>query len=633
MLILIIPFATADYFDYNNQSYLEMDFSFETNLHLYPTGSNMEVESIEVTVQTYPRESSLQEITESKYLTTPNAQKHKERGELIFTWQEPEATDYNIKLTSKIISHNSIANITQSIPFPLEDSAHSLYTLPTSHIDVDQKIRAKAQEIAENQSDLYHVTFELADWVNKNIAYNKSSTNVESIKTSTWVLENKEGVCDEVTNLFTSLVRSLDIPVKFITGLAYSNLEETWSPHAWSEVYFPGHGWIPFDVTYGQYGWIDPTHIKLSETADSGVPTTSYQWKARNADLEFEEATLSAKISETGETIPKLVAIKVNPIITQAGPGSYIPLEVIIKNGQGIYLPESIILTRAPEILGENYKRVLLEPYEVKKLYWILKAPEGLERGFTYTSEIRAEDTFHSTGSSEIIFASNYDVYSLEEARALINNETGDFKEEQKAFTFDCTSPTYVYNYESAKVFCQIKNNLEKTLDKLKVCSSDLCEELDIEDKENVTIELTPNKEGLASYVLRAIYNGETQQETETFNVLTSPGLRIVDLEAPLVVDYEHESNLSFMAVVEAPIIDVNIFVNGKQVLDFEELNSSKQFKIHFLAEDTYPEEKVSVMISYKDENGQEYKSSKEKEIKITNAPAFYRLLNWLGLI
>ena len=47
-----------------------------------------------------------------------------------------------------------------------------------------------------------------------------------------------------------------------------------------------------------------------------------------------------------------------------------------------------------------------------------------------------------------------------------------------------------------------------------------------------------------------------------------------------------------------------------------------------------YPEEeKVSVMISYKDENGQEYKSSKEKEIKITNAPAFYRLLNWLGLI
>ena len=156
---------------------------------------------------------------------------------------------------------------------------------------------------------------------------------------------------------------------------------------------------------------------------------------------------------------------------------------------------------------------------------------------------------------------------------------------------------------------------------------------MDIEDKENVTIELTPNKEGLASYVLRAIYNGETQQETETFNVLTSPGLRIVDLEAPLVVDYEHESNLSFMAVVEAPIIDVNIFVNGKQVLDFEELNSSKQFKIHFLAEDTYPEEKVSVMISYKDENGQEYKSSKEKEIKITNAPAFYRLLNWLGLI
>ena len=88
--------------------------------------------------------------------------------------------------------------------------------------------------------------------------------------------------------MLIALNRALGIPARFISGVSYTNSDlftEKWGPHGWAEVYFPGYGWIPFDVTYGEYGFVDPTHIRLKESLDATEASTSYQWLSTNVDL------------------------------------------------------------------------------------------------------------------------------------------------------------------------------------------------------------------------------------------------------------------------------------------------------------------------------------------------------------
>ena len=69
---------------------------------------------------------------------------------------------------------------------------------------------------------------------------------------ATWVYDNRQGVCDELTGLFISMLRELGIPARFVSGVSYTNLPEfakPWGGHGWAEVWFPDVGWVPFDVT------------------------------------------------------------------------------------------------------------------------------------------------------------------------------------------------------------------------------------------------------------------------------------------------------------------------------------------------------------------------------------------------
>src|SRR3989338_2220208 len=108
---------------------------------------------------------------------------------------------------------------------------------------------------------MYVASFLLASWVKENVRYDLTTLTAEAVQTSSWVFQERRGVCDELTNLFIAMARSVGIPARFVTGTVYSGLLPGWGNHGWAEVYFQGYGWVPFDVTYGQYGWIDPSHV------------------------------------------------------------------------------------------------------------------------------------------------------------------------------------------------------------------------------------------------------------------------------------------------------------------------------------------------------------------------------------
>ena len=108
---------------------------------------------------------------------------------------------------------------------------------------------------------------------------------------ASWTLREERGVCDELSGLFIAMSRSLGIPARFFTGVAYTNWEgkNEWGPHGWAEIYIPDAGWVPYDVTYGEYGFVDSSHIKLQDSVDAGKSSVGYSWLGRDVDLKINK--------------------------------------------------------------------------------------------------------------------------------------------------------------------------------------------------------------------------------------------------------------------------------------------------------------------------------------------------------
>ena len=211
---------------------------------------------------------------------------------MLFEWIKPDVGELSYSAVYEVTTRNAPVPITRKGSFPISDFEDEVikYTAESDNIDwQNPDIIELASSLAAGEDDLFVVVYKLAEWSNRNIVYNLSTLTAEVTKPASWVLENRLGVCDELTNIFIALNRALGIPARFVSGISYTDSDlfpERWGFHGWAEVYFPGHGWVPFDVTYGEFGFVDPGHIKLIETVDVADTTTNYQWSGRNIDVD-----------------------------------------------------------------------------------------------------------------------------------------------------------------------------------------------------------------------------------------------------------------------------------------------------------------------------------------------------------
>ncbi len=99
-----------------------------------------------------------------------------------------------------------------------------------------------------------------------------------------FLFEDQRGVCEHYVSSMVVLLRVLGIPSRFVVGYGagdYNPLSGYYTvrandAHAWTEVYFPGMGWVPFDPTPGwngapQTGPVD-TFIFSSFLKDTVIP-------------------------------------------------------------------------------------------------------------------------------------------------------------------------------------------------------------------------------------------------------------------------------------------------------------------------------------------------------------------------
>ncbi len=101
-------------------------------------------------------------------------------------------------------------------------------------------------------SDAVALVHQVCTWIYRNIQYRRREER--GVQTPGQTLELKSGSCRDMATLLLEAVRSVGLASRFASGYLHSasSLAGRAATHAWTEIYFPEHGWFGFDPTLGE---------------------------------------------------------------------------------------------------------------------------------------------------------------------------------------------------------------------------------------------------------------------------------------------------------------------------------------------------------------------------------------------
>ncbi len=634
-LFILLPLVSAQEENYNTYSELEISYNLDSSLDVIVTGSNPTLESLIANLSLFPRSNFMTQIISLATSANPTATITQDDN-LIYKWQNQQPGDFEYKVDSIVKTKNDIFKVSPQ-PFPITNLPEDVkkYTEPSETIDINQDIINQANEIVAGETDLFTVVYKTAEWTRNYVPYDLNTLTADAAQKSSWVYANKQGVCDEITGLFISLLRSVGIPARFVAGMVYTNLGYQFGPHGWAEVYFPEEGWVPFDPTFGQYGWIDPSHVKLADYLDSGEPSVRYNWVSRSIDVTTSELNINSSIISTSDKISPIYDLSIAPLINDVGPGSYVPVRVSVENSFDKYVSTSATITVAPELVEEsNVKHLLLKPNKETNSFWIVKIPSNVQPNFLYTTRVEAQDTFGSTDGAEIRYSLDNEVFTLEEAQELIESlEEQEEKTFSEKLSLTClTARSYYYNYESVDINCNLKNIGNTYLENLNICLLNNCQTATLRIGQEESINFNKAASELSSVTIINAKNSEVDVNYFlNLNILNEPGLEVKDLDYPIQVSYNDELVINFKLESQPLVKNINIKVNKLDSF-IQEFQGTKEISIkttpkHFL------DNNINIKITYQDENGNNYETSETSTILVTNLPWYAHILRLFAII
>ncbi|HEU4711675.1 MAG TPA: transglutaminase domain-containing protein [Pyrinomonadaceae bacterium] len=147
---------------------------------------------------------------------------------------------------------------TKQAQLPVTDAALAPFLKATGEFAANDKaVIDQAKAIAGDDRDAWSVARKLADWTHNNLVW-KSVARAGAAET----LATREADCSEFSQLFVAMARSLGLPARLVSGLAYSG--NSFGGHAWVEVW--AGDWVELDPTWGT-DFVDATHIRNNDSA------------------------------------------------------------------------------------------------------------------------------------------------------------------------------------------------------------------------------------------------------------------------------------------------------------------------------------------------------------------------------
>lgn len=181
----------------------------------------------------------------------------------------------------------------------------------TEHIQKQYKIDEIITRLNVEHKSIAQVIEDCAQFIFQNFNYIKGITNVET--TVDEILEVNAGVCQDFAHLMLQILRTLQIPSRYVSGYICPNkngMRGEGATHAWIEAFIPTIGWFGIDPTNNT--WVTNNHIKLAvgKNFDDCSPVKgTFKGPARQI--------LSVFVSvgyEDGHTFEEMNNVKLDPL-------------------------------------------------------------------------------------------------------------------------------------------------------------------------------------------------------------------------------------------------------------------------------------------------------------------------------
>ncbi len=540
LILSSLPFGFAKE-DIHTLNDLTVNLKTVGEINIVPTLIPYNVKYIKIWLYSNAKNDFMQEILDENIF--PSAE---EDGDaLVITWNEPSETKLNFQINKNIKIISKQKPIKNKILFPLANIPEDVikYTQFTDHIDNSADIQDLANRLAQNEDDLFLLENKIASWVNENIEYNLSTLNSEANIASSQVLRDRNGVCDEITNLFISINRALGIPARFVSGIAHTDstlFSEPWGNHGWAEIYYPTIGWVPYDVTYDQFAIIDPTHITLQRNIDG--TSASIKYKSLGNGFKFGNTNLETKTTliHQGEKKDLTTSNNLSPLESKIAFGSYDLIQAVITNKHNYYQSKTFTLANTDnmKIIGNNKKQIALKPLETKTINWIIKIDDGLDSNYIYTFPITIQDELGYETSSLFKVDANGVFLKLEDLKKYLELD------ENNNLIFSCTKngdedlqgTTTIINCDLSKI--------SSDEFPLKLCLETNCITT---NNRRETFELTNDQKGIKTYTITAEGRSKKGSAYVTTIVLDVEKLNISNIQYPEEISTNEDVKISFV--------------------------------------------------------------------------------------
>ncbi|MFN9492732.1 MAG: transglutaminase domain-containing protein [Sphingobacteriales bacterium] len=150
-------------------------------------------------------------------------------------------------------------------------------------IEKQDQIKEICNQIFDPQKSVASIVQECNKYIYENFTYSKGITTIET--TIDEIMEIRSGVCQDFAHLMLQILRTMDIPCRYVSGYICphkNGMRGEGATHAWVEAWLPGYGWAGIDPTNNV--WVEDKHVKLAvgrNFTDCSVVKGSYKGTSR----------------------------------------------------------------------------------------------------------------------------------------------------------------------------------------------------------------------------------------------------------------------------------------------------------------------------------------------------------------
>lgn len=143
---------------------------------------------------------------------------------------------------------------------------------------LDPAVTTLARAVTASNTNNYDRALSLQNYLRQHFGYTLDPVGIEpQDPVGSFLLRSKQGYCEYFAAAMALMLRTVDVPSRVVNGFqtgSYNRVGKDFvvrarDAHTWVEVYFPGHGWIPFDPTPADPNQVAETWSALDDYLDA----------------------------------------------------------------------------------------------------------------------------------------------------------------------------------------------------------------------------------------------------------------------------------------------------------------------------------------------------------------------------